>query len=424
MDIARSLWSGLDVEKLSCCHCDKSISGDAVLARTFTIQEPGISDKPGWSEKIQVPSLSKEFLVYHRHLECLQEATPYVTVSHVWHPEVAQLQYQGHGEPAQVAEATKRLLETPTLICKALADVGEKVEVWHDYISVPQWQHEIKGRIIQNIPRIFNHAKFVLMHLSDVDRASVQAMRHGTSTEQVVRGISNVCNARYFSRVWTAMEYTQSRDVRVILKDYIWVEPSPKYQFFIVEFTRTWDGEVVKHDHPITLEKMANMGYNLVPWQLGPLQGLRNQDMNDQMQPMFATAYELLSRRNVTLERDFFHALIGTLKLNSTLAESKLSHDNREALMQVAKHCLKHGDLSPLFMIPAVSQNEPDDAVLQQYGYLDTLTWGIGEQLEPATFKDVRIESEDVILKAEELGTFKPFGENGRAGYRIGNPFQ
>lgn len=75
--------------------------------------------------------------------------------------------------------------------------------------------------------------------------------------------------------------------------------------------------------------------------------------------------------------------------------------------MQVARYCLLAGDLSPLFMIPASSQNPLDDHVVQQYGYIDTLTWGLGDELAPPTYADdiwVSDANDLVRLKAEHLG--------------------
>lgn len=406
MAIAKSLWSEVDIEKLTCCHCGKSISYDAVLARTFAIKEFKLSNETSYSQKIQVPSLSEELLVYHRHLECLAESTPYIAVSHVWHPEVAKLQHEEKGEPALVAEVAEKLLETPTRICKALATIEQKLEVWHDYLSVPQWQEDVKDRIIQHIPQIFNHAKFVLMHLADVDYASVHAMRYGASTEEVARGISNICNASYFSRVWTAMEYTKNRGTRVLVKDYIWVEPDPKSRLFMAELIRRWDQELAKHKHPTEVERMVGMGYNLVPWQLGSVQVLQEQNAAGQ-DTIFADAYGLLSRRNVTIPKDFSSALISTLKLNAVLARVDLKANEQTVMMQVMRYCLQKGDLSPLFMIPSSSQKEVDDSVMQQYGYLDTVTWGLGHEIEPPKFKSVKLESDNVILLAEELGVLR-----------------
>lgn len=406
METATSLWSGVDIEKLTCCHCGKSIGYDALLARTFATKDIKLSNGTSCSQNIHVPSLSEELLVYHRHLECLEESTPYIAVSHVWHREVAQLQYQKKGELDLVAKATKTLLETPTRICKALAAIGQKVEVWHDYLSVPQWQKDVKDRIIQDIPRIFNHAKFVLMHLADVDCACVHAMRHGDSTEEVARGISNICNASYFGRVWTAMEYTQNQGTRVLVKDDVWVEPDSKSPLFVAELMRRWDEEVAKHIHPIVVEKMVGMGYNLVPWQLGSLQTIRDRNATGQA-TIFAVAYEILSRRNVTIQKDFFYALIGTLKLNSMLAQIDLDADGQTVLMQVMRHCLRKGDLSPLFMIPSSSQKEADDFVMQQYGYQDTVMWGLAHEIEPPKFQSIKLESDNVILLAEELGVLR-----------------
>jgi hypothetical protein len=96
--------------------------------------------------------------------------------------------------------------------------------------------------------------------------------------------------------------------------------------------------------------------------------------------------------------------LIGTLKLNDTLAESHLDTDDHIALDQVMRHCLVNGDPSPLFMIPASSQKDADDVVMQRYGYMDTVTWGLGHEIEPAKFRNIKVKPDDVMLAAEELG--------------------
>lgn len=139
----KAFWADLDIEKLNCHHCGKPITYDHVLARTFKLARHDLSlEEQPYSEQIQVPSLSETLLVFNRHLECLQSSTRYLAVSHVWHAEVAELQYKHTASPDYIAEAAARLLETPTRICKALdapaAGCGRDSEVWHDYLSVPQ----------------------------------------------------------------------------------------------------------------------------------------------------------------------------------------------------------------------------------------------------------------------------------------------
>jgi len=81
---------------------------------------------------------------------------------------------------------------------------------------------------------------------------------------------------------------------------------------FLQRVRGSWEEEMRKYARPHGLEYKVGMGYNLVPWQLGPLEIVRNPN-NQDIRNTFAIAYDLLSRRCVTVPRDFFHALLGVL---------------------------------------------------------------------------------------------------------------
>lgn len=38
-------------------------------------------------------------------------------------------------------------------------------EIWHDYFSVPQWQQELKGRILLTNPLIFQRAECTIVFI-------------------------------------------------------------------------------------------------------------------------------------------------------------------------------------------------------------------------------------------------------------------
>lgn len=398
-----SLWSGNHLEESSCCQCGQRINANDVLARTFALENWNLSNSSAlqWAEKLEVPTMAKVILVYHRHIECLIATTPYVTITHVWDAQVAELQDRRAEATASVMEVAKIVLEAPTRICLGLeTSLTENFEIWHDYISVPQWQPTLKGQIIQTIPRIFNHAKCMVVFLSDLDAKSVEMMRNGTTVYERCRGISNVCNSKWFSRMWTAMELTQSRELRVMLKDYTLVENREPSYPFIYELTPAWEKEVKKQGASHKLEKIVGMGNNLVPWQLCNFMYIRDQSLQGN-RIMFAEAHEFLARRCVTIPRDFFHALLGILRIDLTYPQ--LSADSQQAMQQIARQCMEKGDYSPLFMIPASVQVEPDEATMQRTGYLDVYTFAMGPEYERATF-GIRFQSGNPIFKAEVIG--------------------
>ena len=405
MTFLESLWSQIDLEDLKCCDCGHQIGSSTCLARTFTLQGQDATNGRLCTRKLDVPMLSEVILIYHRHLDCLFRSTPYVAVSHVWDPIVAELQHHRTEAKIPVNEVVKILCEVSVQIYLGLTtSVPKYFEIWLDYVSVPQWQPGLKRQIIQKIPQIFNRAEITIAHFSDIGAKSVAVMREGTSVYERCRGISNMCNAKYFSRVWTTMEYTQSQKLQVMLQDYSLVVDHDVYRPIMEELVSSWSDENGKIGNGVDSEVMVGMGTNLVPWQLGPLELVRNQNCAG-IRTMFATAHELLARRGITIPRDFFHALLGILKTD--LTESELDSDEQEAILQIARSCIQAGDYSPLFMIPEFAKMTLSEIDTQVFGYLDLSTFALGGEISPPIFKDVEFRLGHPIMTVETIGAVR-----------------
>jgi hypothetical protein len=237
MDAINSIWTGVNLDEPVCHRCNKPITPSSVLVRTFILRSQERNDLTSQpcTQEIKVPSLSETIQTYHRHLDCLHDDTTYIAVSHVWNPLVANLvsALDPNLDPdlipdlerrraeaiASVGEVTKIVHEEPVRTFRGLAaELDEKFELWHDYLSVPQWEPAWKLKIIDAIPKIFHEAHFTLIHQPDLPIASIAAMRNGSTPYEKCRGMSDICNAKYFSRVWTAMEFAQSRNTRVMVE--------------------------------------------------------------------------------------------------------------------------------------------------------------------------------------------------------------
>lgn len=399
----KSLWSGISLSNSTCCHCSKPISSDRILARTFALQ----SQRPASSshaEAISVPSLSETLLIYHRHLECLFSCeTDFIVISHVWHPPVSILQYTESAEGLDVDQVAQIVREEPTRIALGLRftfDAG--VDIWHDYISVPQWQSDLKSKIVGAIPRIFKEAKTTVAFLSDVDVDNIRAMREGKTVEERCWGISRICNARWFSRVWTAMEHTQSKQVRAMFASYEFVEDFGVKIPIIHELVQAWNAEVKQKGNAQETEILVGMGNNLVPWQLGPLELVRWQNQISK-KTHFAMAHELLARRCVTIPFDFFIGLLHILKPD--LKEKIAGAEMKEGLLQVARSCMAGGDFSPLFIIPASARVSPTEDHVRSCGYIDLVSFALGAETMPPTFREIKFRDGNPIIQAENIGT-------------------
>ncbi|KAI9700953.1 MAG: hypothetical protein M1820_006598 [Bogoriella megaspora] len=405
----RALWYETSTE-LRCNHCGKEIGSDGVLARTLAIQSHVTPDERNGvlpPVEIPVPSLSDVILVFSRHLECLFDSTKYVPISHVWDRHVADAQDRGLTEDIAFAkDVVRNICELPIRIYRGIASglSSEYFEIWHDYISVPQWHPFLKSQIIQAIPSIFQRAMCTVVHLSDISADSIKAMRKGSSSYEVCRGISDICNTQWFRRTWTAMEWTRSRILRVMLKDFSIVDGHRTHYTILEELNDRWDEQVKSFGNAHSTEQMVGMGNNLVPWQLGPLGKVRGQAIRG-FRTEFGTAHDVLARRCVTRPRDFFHALLGMLETG--MGEQQLEQNTEEALLQVARSCIEQGDFSPLLMVPSMAQREPEASDLQGYGFCDLSTFVVGSEVLSPTFSDVKFNSGNPIIQVEHVGSVR-----------------
>ena len=115
-----------------------------------------------------------------------------------------------------------------------------------------------------------------MAHFSDIETKNIDVMREGNSVYERCGAISNMCNS---SRVWTAMEYTQSRNLQVMLQDYSCdslVQKHGVHRPFVQELGYLWYDKINKQGNAQTVEQMVGMVSNLVPWQLGPLELCQN----------------------------------------------------------------------------------------------------------------------------------------------------
>ncbi|KAF2745224.1 hypothetical protein M011DRAFT_392751, partial [Sporormia fimetaria CBS 119925] len=266
-------------------------------------------------------------------------------------------------------------------------------ELWFDYISVPQWEEEIKLPILRIIPDIFHRAKYTLVHLHDVDEWMIYRLQSLTSAERI-DAITGICNATWFGRVWTAMEYVRSQDTKIMTKDFRIVQED----VLLEDINRVWNEERARLGSIHALEALAQMGKNLVPWNLGPLREGRMLERLD-----FGNAFSLLSRRGCRSSRDFFHALAGVVK--GKLTEPLKTDYPEKAIIQIATACLRAGDYSPLLMVPRTVSSS-FAGFLSGCGYQDALSFGLSTGSGfPDHHADSRFEEDVSTLKLERIGT-------------------
>ncbi|KAL1848671.1 hypothetical protein Daus18300_013541 [Diaporthe australafricana] len=322
--------------------------------------------------------------------------------------DYAQALALDHYSEDEIASVARLVREVPARIYIGIVNSlkpeekqEDLLEVWHDYISVPQWCHERKSRIIQAIPELYSHASFVVPFFSDLAHSSVQAMRNGSSTEERVRGIVDVCNSKWFRRIWTAMECVQSSQLRPMLQDYKLLDEFRPGLPFYDEPTLHWEDEVRRtiREHVV---RLARVGKNVLPHMLGPLSPVRTRRLRGLTVP-FAHCFILISRRQATVPVDLIHALLG---LTGPVVEfSKLPHqDLRKSVSMIAKARLRAGDFSPLFLMPRKRHADG----IKVTGFDEHGMFGLGMEESCPEFSGIDLSGpgeSTVKLKAENIGT-------------------
>lgn len=433
------VWCEDEPESLACFACGSPL-GYEPLVRTFRLFDvvEGEGEPAGEDgEQQTAPACSRsyralgfELRLFDRHLRCLP-GTAYVTVSHVWNPEVSDLQNVGSergGGRAGAAEAAlaaemsrvqRHIFETATHVARGLRghmdDGGtDTAEVWHDYLSVPQWCAPAKARILSAIPRIYHGSRFTVVHMDDVTVEMIHRVDHGATVRERVTAITEVCAARWYKRVWTSMEYVRSARLKTMVGHGAACAVQPgRANVLRGLIDDAWARELAAHGHNVhALETLAGMGRNLVPWNLAlePLARAR-----DAARVPFGIGYAVLSHRGCCSRRDFYHALLGFLKIEDQVAEGGaggaaevLDAGDLAALRQIAVVCLRAGDYSPLLMAPNMELRNPDvyRRRMRRFGYHDTMVYGMGyPQHPPALHAESVIRPSTSLLRLERIGT-------------------
>ncbi|KAK4220358.1 hypothetical protein QBC37DRAFT_445644 [Rhypophila decipiens] len=176
----------------------------------------------------------------------------------------------------------------------------------------------------------------------------------------------------------------------------------PSDPVFLGRLNEVWEQELKKHKTVYELEQKVQIGRNLVPWNLGPLAGVKALKRTS-----FAMAFALLAKRECRDASDFLWALSGIVTATPQLP---FRNDVRTEIAELARGCLEAGDFSPLLTMPDLGDDgdpraHPDYAL--NAGYNDVFTWELGEQINGPTFADELTFSQDrnmLTVRLEKMG--------------------
>lgn len=215
-----------------------------------------------------------------------------------------------------------------------------------------QWSQGLKTPILQAVHRIYASSALTVVHLDDVSPTTVDNFLHATEDAARLEGMVGICNAKWYSRVWTAMEYIRSANVRIMDSE-LRLHGEESAQVYVGQLRQLWDEQIAKHGGDVhELEARLHIGKNIVPWNLGPLDLCRV----DSKSRNFGLAFALLCRRGCRDKHDFLYALQGIITGHSVTELD--GHDWDEMYLRLARRCLEEGDYTPLLMTPEFGPGE------------------------------------------------------------------
>src|SRR5436309_15898621 len=128
--------------------CLQSFDGDDPPIRTVTF-ETSHDLLSGSLDITQTPISPHPIRIINRHFTCIKaRKVNYIPVSHAWHQVVSSAQK----DHIQNIETARLVYQIPIKSLLALSK-DATTEVWHDYLSVPQWQKKVQQQLLRSEER-------------------------------------------------------------------------------------------------------------------------------------------------------------------------------------------------------------------------------------------------------------------------------
>ncbi|KAJ8123944.1 hypothetical protein O1611_g9476 [Lasiodiplodia mahajangana] len=396
------IWrSGLD-SPCAVCHQQFSEKGEPPI-RTFTFETSEDLSEDA-SDITQLPIAPHPLRVFNRHFDCLKlKRIKYIPISHVWHEAVSQ---------AQVAQestfnAIRFGYQVPIRSLLALTKHFGRLEVWHDYISVPQWQTATQQQLLLQLPNIFSYPEHMVMHLDDVPLSSLKDIVESPSYNVFLEGITKMTNSRYFERMWVVLEYIQSQKA-IILSQYYDVFDKPAAEL----------SDIAGVNLGKYISRLGQNRFNEIAWTKG-FQWSRRACWDDQQtwkhqDPKLRTlgsAIFIIGQKACRDQHDYFFSLRFLLGLHQNEAEIStiLSNKTFESYLALCWDALNSGDYSPFLFLP-LDAEEPDPRAPWLHGYskISHKLWDYGTCRQRAKSPTI-IRNGKIEPKLESIGVVQSF---------------
>ncbi|KAI0107574.1 hypothetical protein GGR51DRAFT_152732 [Nemania sp. FL0031] len=396
------IWrSGLD-SPCAVCHKHFDEKGEPPI-RTFTFETSEDLSEDA-SDITQLPIAPHPIRVFNRHFECLKlKRVKYIPISHVWHKAVSQAQVTKE----TTSHATRLGYQVPIRSLLALTKHFGRLEVWHDYISVPQWETTTQQQLLLQLPNIFSYPDHMIMHLDDVPLSHLKDIVESPSYNVFLEGITKMTNSRYFERMWVVLEYIQSQKA-IILSQYYDVFNKPAAEL----------SDIAGVNLGKYISRLGQSRFNEIAWAKG-FQWSRRACWDDQQtwkhqDPQFRTlgaAIFIIGQKACRDHHDYFFSLRFLLNLHQDEAKitTILSDNTFESYLALCWDALHSGDYSPLLFLP-LDAEEPGMRApwLRGHSKISHKLWDYGTCRHQAKSTTI-IRNDKIEPKLESIGVVQSF---------------
>ncbi|OCK78959.1 hypothetical protein K432DRAFT_300828 [Lepidopterella palustris CBS 459.81] len=322
-------------------------------------------------------------IVTNNHLECLKsKEVKYFPVSHAWHQSIAEAYALRLSNPS----AAKASYEVPVRTLLAIIQrFGPDMHLWHDYISIPQWQDKFRGTtILPQIFDIFKESGCAVIHLGlDLPAEIMKPTFNPEALNQQVSSLQRLFNAHWFSRMWPVIEFDRAGDAYIM---------SGKYEIMPNKFS-TFVKQVME----------AN-GASFAQSSAGSLKWIEDLPLfvkERQKNKCLGYVFDMISDQGCRSFRDKF---IGASELlEVTGYPALLPPVPQDACLWLSERRLESNDFSPLLLRPSDEPKYKTARWLKGHTVMTAGMWGLGVQTQPARVVP-SVKDHAVYLELELVG--------------------
>tara|TARA_R110002003_G_scaffold79_4_gene7026 strand:+ start:7704 stop:8828 length:1125 start_codon:yes stop_codon:yes gene_type:complete len=284
------------------------------------------------------------------------------------------------------------VFELPVRVLLAAAQrFGPDVQIWHDYISIPQWQESFRGTtILPQIFQIFKYGGTALIHLDDEPTFDLFEISTSQDILTHASSLQRIFDARWFCRMWIIVEFLMCRDGFLM-----------NSRFEIMSNTFTSLMKTISEHHS---QRLLSRGSSLEPT-LDWLTSIPMFSKDTSTHNCLGHVFDLLANQGCRSHRDRFIATCAILEQddNST-SLAKLPQDTHEACLYIAKRALQRNDWSPLLLRPSDEPPHLTVRWLKGHTVIEANMWGLGVQTSAEHIAPTILSDNTVELAVQYLG--------------------